>query len=178
MTDPKLIGRAGLAACGLSVALTFAVAAAGPSLMEPALPGRPGQPPWSLAAHPAPALVTGLSATAILAGAAGLAVAIAALRRGWALRPAWLLAAGLGAALALAAVPPTGSADPLSYAAYGRIAATGHDPYVTTPAVPGPAGAIPPPGPCPADPPPLRSTARWPRPARPWPRGSAARRPG
>ena len=47
-----VLGRAGLAAGALSAALTFAVAVAGPSLMEPALPGRPGQPPWSLAAHP------------------------------------------------------------------------------------------------------------------------------
>jgi hypothetical protein len=136
VTDPIRIGWAGLAACGLSVALTFAVAAAGPSLLEPALPGQPGQPPWSLAVYPAPALVTALTAAAILAGAAGLALAIAAMRRGWALRPAGLLAAGLGAALALAAVPPIGSADPLSYAAYGRLAAAGHDPYVTAPAAP------------------------------------------
>src|SRR3954452_16866365 len=31
-------------------------------------------------------------------------------------------------------LPPIGSADSLSYAAYGRMAATGHDPYTTTPA--------------------------------------------
>jgi len=38
-------GPAGLAAIGISVACTFAVAVAGPSVMEPALPGRPGTPP-------------------------------------------------------------------------------------------------------------------------------------
>ena len=44
-------------------------------------------------------------------------------------------AAGLIAAAALALVPPFGSADHLSYAAYGRMAVTGHDPYTTTPAM-------------------------------------------
>jgi alpha-1,6-mannosyltransferase len=34
----------------------------------------------------------------------------------------------------LAVLPPIGSADPLSYASYGRMVATGHDPYTTTPA--------------------------------------------
>ena len=41
-------GRTGLIAIGASVLGTFAVAVAGPSVMEPVLPGRPGQPPWSL----------------------------------------------------------------------------------------------------------------------------------
>ena len=42
--------------------------------------------------------------------------------------------AGLVAATALALVPPFGSADHLSYAAYGRMVTTGHNPYTTTPA--------------------------------------------
>ena len=41
---------------------------------------------------------------------------------------------GLLAVAALALVPPFGSSDHLSYAAYGRMAVTGHDPYTTTPA--------------------------------------------
>jgi hypothetical protein len=127
-------GRAGLAATGLSVALTFAVAVLGPSLMEPALPGRPGQPPWSFLARPSPYLVVALTAAAIVAGTAGLGLTIWAARRGWRCPVGWLLAAGIVAAVALALVPPFGSSDHLSYAAYGRIAATGHDPYTTTPA--------------------------------------------
>jgi hypothetical protein len=39
------LGQAGLAATGLSVALTFTVAVLGPSLMEPPLQGLPRQPP-------------------------------------------------------------------------------------------------------------------------------------
>jgi hypothetical protein len=110
------------------------VAVAGPSLMEPALPGRPGPPPWSLAIHPAPPAVVALAAAAIAAGTASLALTLAAGRRGWRAPRGLLLGAGLVAVAALALVPPFGSADHLSYAAYGRLAATGHDPYTTTPA--------------------------------------------
>jgi hypothetical protein len=67
---------AGLALSGLSVALTFTVAVLGPSLVEPALPGAPGQPPWSFSAHPSPYLVVTLSIAAIAAGTAGLGVAM------------------------------------------------------------------------------------------------------
>jgi hypothetical protein len=128
------LGRAGLAATGLSLALTFTVAVLGPSLMEPPLPGRRGQPPWSFPAHPSPYLVVALTAAAIVVGTGGLALTIWAARRGWRVSPGLLLAAGVLAAVALALVPPFGSSDHLSYAAYGRMAVTGHDPYTTTPA--------------------------------------------
>jgi hypothetical protein len=127
-------GRLGLALAGLSVLLTFTVAVLGPSLVEPALPGRPGQPPWSLLAHPSPYLVVALAAAAVAAGTAGLALAMSAARSGWTLRPELLLLAGILVAVVLAFVPPFGSSDHLNYAAYGRIAATGHDPYTMTPA--------------------------------------------
>jgi len=52
----------------------------------------------------------------------------------WRPRPKRLAAAGLLVAALLAFLPPIGSADPLSYASYGRMVATGHDPYTTTPA--------------------------------------------
>ena len=127
-------GRAGLVAIGASVALTVAVAAAGPSVMEPALPGRPGQPPWSLGAHPSPYLVVGLTAAALAAGALGLVLVLRAIRGGWSVPARLVLVAGLLAAAALTLLPPFGSSDQLSYAAYGRMLVTGHNPYTTTPA--------------------------------------------
>ncbi len=127
-------GRLGLAASAVSVALTFAVAACGPSVMEPALPGRAGQPPWSLGVSPSPYLVVAMTAVAVAAGTAGLALTINAARRGWSVSPRLILAAGIILAAALALVPPFGSSDHLSYAAYGRMVITGHDPYTTTPA--------------------------------------------
>jgi hypothetical protein len=57
-----------------------------------------------------------------------------AARLGWMMSPGLLLAAGMLAAVVLALVPPFGSADHLSYAAYGRMAALGHNPYTMTPA--------------------------------------------
>ena len=130
--DPA--GRAGLAAIAVSVALTFTVAVLGPSVMEPALPGRPGQPPWAFAAAPSPYLVIALTAAAVLAGTAGLALTLRASRRGWLVSPRILLVAGILAAVALALVPPFGSSDHLSYASYGRMVVTGHNPFTTTPA--------------------------------------------
>jgi hypothetical protein len=127
-------GRAGLIAIGASVAGTFAVAVAGPSVMEPALPGRPGQPPWSLGLHPSPYLAVGLTAAALAAGTLGLVLVLRAVRGGWSVPARAVLAAGLLAAAALTLVPPFGSSDHLSYAAYGRMLVTGHNPYTTTPA--------------------------------------------
>jgi hypothetical protein len=127
-------GRAGLIAIAASVACTFAVALAGPSVMEPALPGRPGQPPWSLGLHPSPYLAVGLTAAGLAAGKLGVVLTLRAVRRGWSVPARAVLTAGLLAAAALTLVPPIGSSDHLSYAAYGRMLVTGHNPYTTTPA--------------------------------------------
>jgi hypothetical protein len=127
-------GQLSLAAIGVSVALTFAVAVAGPSVMEPVLPGRAGQPPWAFAAHLSPYLAVGLTAAALLAGALGLVLALRAVRAGWSVPVRAVLLAGLLAAVALTLVPSFGSSDQLSYAAYGRMLVTGHNPYTTTPA--------------------------------------------
>jgi hypothetical protein len=128
------MGRAGLAASLASIALNLAVAAAGPSAMEPALPGGAAQPPWSFALHLPAGLAIGLAAVALALGATGVGLCLHAARHGWLVSPRLLLGAGLIAAAALTLVPPFGSADHLSYAAYGRMAVTGHDPYTTTPA--------------------------------------------
>lgn len=127
-------GRAGLIAIGASIAGTFAVAVAGPSVMEPALPGRPGQPPWALDAHLSPYLAVALTAAGLAAGTLGLVLVLRAMRGGWSVPARAVLVAGLLAAAVLTLVPPFGSSDQLSYAAYGRMLVTGHNPYTTTPA--------------------------------------------
>jgi hypothetical protein len=129
------MGRAGLFATSLSVAMTFAVAILGPSVMEPALPGQPGQPPWAFAAHSPPALAVALAAVALAAGTIGLGLCLRAAHRGWLVPPRAIMCAGFVAAAAIASVPPFGSSDQLSYAAYGRMVVTGHNPYTTTPAM-------------------------------------------
>ncbi|MGH3155018.1 MAG: hypothetical protein ACRDNF_00360, partial [Streptosporangiaceae bacterium] len=114
------LARAGIAAIAASIMLTIVVAGLGPSVMEPALPGRAGQPPWSLVTHPSGYLVVALTAAAVFAGALGLAAAMRAIRRGWTVSPRLVLTVGLVAAALLALLPPFGSSDHLSYAAYGR----------------------------------------------------------
>ena len=56
-----------------------------------------------------------------------------AARLGWSVSPRLLLTTGLIAAAVLVLLPPFGSSDHLSYAAYGRMLVTGHNPYLTTP---------------------------------------------
>ena len=117
-----------------SFVCTFAVAVCGPSVMEPVLPGRSGQPPWAFDAHLSPYLAVGLTAAGLAAGALGLVLVLRAVRAGWSTPARAVLLAGLLAAAALTLVPPFGSSDQLSYAAYGRMLVTGHNPYTTTPA--------------------------------------------
>src|SRR5215471_6077928 len=128
-------GRVGLAFAALSIAATIAAGLAGPSAMEPVLPGRPGEPPWAFSFHLSPYVAVGLTAAALAAGTAGLGLCLHALRRGWTVSPRVVLAAGLIAAAVITLAPPFGSSDQLSYAAYGRMVITGHDPYLTTPAM-------------------------------------------
>ncbi|RAG81598.1 hypothetical protein DN069_32100 [Streptacidiphilus pinicola] len=64
----------------------------------------------------------------------GLIGMLAALRRGWRPRPRVMFAAGTAAACLLTLATPVGSADMASYAAYGRIASLGLDPYQVVPA--------------------------------------------
>jgi hypothetical protein len=121
--------RLATGALGVSFGLLFLVGLAGPSAARPGLGSRGWAPgdllPWA----PGAALVTALLWAAYLTGAGGVAlrasrpVAVRALRWRWPL----LLAAG-----ALLS-SPFGSADHTNYAAYGRIAAQGGDPYLTPP---------------------------------------------
>lgn len=124
-----VLGTVGLAGIGAGVLLTFIIALLGPSVVQPRLPG--GGPPFALDAHPDPHLVIGLSAAAIIVGAAGLGLALFACARGFTVRPRAVLTAGIVATCALALVPPFGSADHLNYAAYGRMLVLGHNPYTT-----------------------------------------------
>jgi hypothetical protein len=78
--------------------------------------------------------VVPLTAAGLAAGTLGLVLVLRAIRLGWSVPARAILIAGLLAAAALTLVPPFGSSDHLSYAAYGRMLVTGHNPYTTTPA--------------------------------------------
>jgi hypothetical protein len=126
---PGRAGPAGLAGIGLGLACLLPTALLGPSAVQPDLPG--SGPPFSLAAHPAPGLVVGLTAAGLPLGALGLGLCLYAVRHGWRCAPRPLLIAGLLVAVAFALMPPVGSSDHLNYAGYGRMVVTGHDPYST-----------------------------------------------
>lgn len=126
-------GRVALGLIGVAIALVVATGLLGPSAAQPPLPGGPAWlPPYRFAVGPSAGLVTGLLLAAAVLGAAGLGCALLGLARGWAPDPARLTVAGAVSALAVVLVPPMGSADHLVYAAYGRLATTGGDPYRDT----------------------------------------------
>lgn len=130
----RVLGWAAAAAIITSVLLTIVVLASGPSVVVPKIPRTWPAPPLWLALHPSELTVTILIYTAIVLGAAGVGCGLVAVHRG--ARPSirLLLAGVVIAVVALALLPPGGSTDSLSYAAYGRIAALGHNPYIMTPA--------------------------------------------
>ncbi len=90
-------------------------------------------PPWNVDLQPSSALVTALLWLAALLGALAVALGLRAVAAGVRPAPRRVAAAGLIAVAVLVAVPPLGSADHLSYVAYGRIAAEGGDPYAVPP---------------------------------------------
>jgi hypothetical protein len=98
----------------------------------PPLPGGPWQPPYSLDVLPDGRLVIGMAAAAVVLGAVGLAAGLRNVGRMPDAR--WLVPAGCLVAVVLAFLPPSGSADHLNYAAYGRMVTLGYDPYVAVPA--------------------------------------------
>jgi hypothetical protein len=75
-----------------------------------------------------------LTCTAIVLSCLGTLGMLNAHARGWRPSTRRLFRAGALAVLVVANLTPVGSSDTASYAAYGRIAALGGDPYVTTPA--------------------------------------------
>jgi alpha-1,6-mannosyltransferase len=127
-------GRGIEAGLTLSLLVLVLVAALGASTVEPRLPGAGHLPPWTLlGARPDPLGVVLLVIGALVLGGLSLARAVRAAAHDWQPRPSRLLAAGVLAVIALSLVPATGSADPESYAAYGRMVELGRDPYTTTP---------------------------------------------
>jgi hypothetical protein len=104
------------------------------SVTVPAMPRPAGPLPLELPFTAPNLAVTFVLWAAVILGAAGIIAGLLAVARG-ARYPAWLmLTIGLVAAAVFVVVQPAGSFDTVSYAAYGRMAALGHSPYLWTPA--------------------------------------------
>ncbi|GAB3598016.1 hypothetical protein GCM10027446_27220 [Angustibacter peucedani] len=143
MTDavPSPAGRRrvtpwALALVAVAAVLLVGTAALGPSAAEPSLGAGSGWratlPPWSLTVGPSSGLVTVLLDLGYLFGGAGVGLGLWAAARGERV-PALAVRVAVVVAVLAVVVPPLGSADHVSYAAYGRIAAAGGDPYTVEP---------------------------------------------
>ncbi|WP_157728264.1 glycosyltransferase 87 family protein [Actinopolymorpha singaporensis] len=129
------VGRLAVTCLGASLALFTVTGLLGPSVVALTLPQRAAwRPPYWFDAHPAPWLVVMLALSGLAVGALGLYAGLRALSAGWTPAPRRLTALGVAGVTALTLVPPMASGDVLMYAAYGRIAARGGDPYLTAPA--------------------------------------------
>jgi len=128
----RLIGWLAASAIAASILIMAIISAAGPSVTVPAVRGAAG-PPWWHALHLTATVVTVSLWAAMALGCAGVIAGLVAVARGARppVRP--VLAAAFLAVAMLTVLPPAGSTDAISYAASGRIAMTGHSPYVMTP---------------------------------------------
>ncbi|MBA2472494.1 MAG: polyprenol phosphomannose-dependent alpha 1,6 mannosyltransferase MptB [Pseudonocardiales bacterium] len=132
--EPVTTGRRGLLLIGCGFGLVFLVGLMGPSAVAVTLPQRAAwHPPFWIDLQPSPWVVIGLVLTALVCGAIGVHLGLRALAAGWLPNLRRLVGVAIGGVTAIALVPPMGSGDILMYAAYGRISALGHSPYVTAP---------------------------------------------
>ena len=127
------MARVCLMAICASIGLMVMRGLAGPSAPLASFPAGPPWPPWFVQARLSPALSPFASLLAVVLGGAGLVAGLAAARRGWRPDPRYLILGSLAATLLLMVLPPVASGDPVFYAAYGRIAELGRNPYVTRP---------------------------------------------
>jgi len=126
----------GLAAAGIggSILIMIAASAVRDSWMYPPVVLPAWGPPWDLqSVHVPVAVVTVALWVAVLAGLGGVIAGLAAVRLGARPSVRGLLVAAAVAVAVLTVLPPAGSTDAFDYAAYGRILALGHSPYVMTP---------------------------------------------
>jgi hypothetical protein len=125
-----------LAGTGIGAALLIMIGASlvRQDWMSPGIPMPAVGPPWQLTrVIVSPELVTISLWAAALLGLGGLVAGLVAARWGARGPIRLILVAAAAAAVLLTVLPPVGSTDALDYAAYGRIALLGHNPYVVTP---------------------------------------------
>jgi hypothetical protein len=125
----QLTAWLGAAAIVLAVLVMVTIAASGPNVSVPVVPGALSPSWWHLSG----AATVVLLWTAMGLGCAGVLAALAAVGSGARLPVHLLLGFAFLAVVVLTILPPAGSTDSLSYAASGRIAVLGHSPYVMTP---------------------------------------------
>jgi hypothetical protein len=129
----RLTGWFAAVAIAASTLVMIVISAAGPNVSGPAMSRPGGAPPWWHPLHLTAAFVTVSLWAAMALGCAGVIAGLIAVARGARPPARPVLAASFLAVAVLTVLPPAGSTDPVSYAASGRTAVTGHSPYVMTP---------------------------------------------
>lgn len=125
-----------LAAAGLGTAFAIMIVTslARAAWMGPPMPMPKIGPPFELSNwHPSLDTVAICLWVAALAGGAGVAAGLLAVRRGARPPVRLLLIAAAVVVAILTVLPPAGSTDSLDYMAFGRIEVLGHSPYVMVP---------------------------------------------
>lgn len=122
------LGLAGVAFVGLCATAPQSSAATPPVLLPLTdLARNVGMP------HLPNALADGIMYLSLLLCCLGLAMMLWANSQGWMPSPRKILGAAAATVAVLVNITPVGSGDVASYAAYGRIAMLGHNPYTFTP---------------------------------------------
>ncbi len=123
---PQYLARLAAGLVLFSMAGLWLLAASGPSASSPDIGGWSGRMGWS------PGVITIGINLCYSCGGLGLVLGLRSANRGLPV-PRIVVISALGLAFLAVLVPPMGSADHLNYAAYGRIAAQGGDPYAVSP---------------------------------------------
>jgi hypothetical protein len=121
------------AAIVVSTLVMIVISAAGPSATVPSVARSASGPPWWHSLHLTTTFVTAGLWAAMVLGCAGVIAGLVAVARGARPPARALIAFAFLAVVALTVLPAAGSTDSISYAANGRMAVTGHSPYVMTP---------------------------------------------
>jgi hypothetical protein len=130
----RLFSWLAVAGIGSSVLVMVAASLVRDSWMYPPIVLPAVGPPWDLqSVHMSSGVATVALWLALIVGAGGVVAGLAAVQRGARPNVRMLLIAAAVIVAVLTVLPPAGSTDAFDYAAYGRIAALGHSPYVMTP---------------------------------------------
>ena len=121
------------AAIVVSTLVMIVISAAGPNATVPSVARPASGPPWWHSLHLTTTFVTAGLWAAMVLGCAGVIAGLVAVARGARPPARALIAFAFLAVVVLTVLPAAGSTDSISYAANGRMAVTGHSPYVMTP---------------------------------------------
>lgn len=125
-----------LAAAGIVISLLIMIlgSVTARSITVPPMPRPSGPLPLELQLKVPDSVILFLTWAAAVLGGGGVITGLIAVARGARFPVGLMIVGGLMVVAIFAVLPAAGSTDTISYAAYGRMALLGHNPYTTTPA--------------------------------------------